>query len=179
MPVAGYNVQGGRNDWQTPPELVNKILEAFGVKKFDLNPACSEKNIPAKRYLTAQEDGLVQPWGGLCFLNPPYDKRYMNDWMRKARTEGEKEGTTVVCLVYTRSDNKWWHGNVCDASAVVLIKGRINFIGGTSSSTCPSCLVIFGKVSEEVLKNLSGLGMVLKVAYSCADKPLTPEEIQA
>lgn len=61
--------------WETPPELVQALLEFEGRENFDLDPCCSSKNIPAKRhFIDFEENGLIEPWGldRLVFVNPPY-----------------------------------------------------------------------------------------------------------
>ena len=36
---------------------------------------CScQETVKAKRYFTAEDDGLSQPWAGRVWLNPPYSR---------------------------------------------------------------------------------------------------------
>lgn len=49
-----------RDDYKTPPEIYKPILEVFNRKEFDIDVACTEHNIPAKRHFTKAEDGLKQ-----------------------------------------------------------------------------------------------------------------------
>jgi phage N-6-adenine-methyltransferase len=154
----GMNVSGGNNDWQTPPWLLDKILAAFGRDQFDLDPCCSVPNVPASCHFTKAENGLVHPWQGVTFVNPPYGREIV-PWMPKAKEEAlSGRADTVLCLVYARSDTKWWQNTVKDASAVVFIRGRVNFVGGSSSSPTPSVIVIFGTIVPEVLGKLAELG---------------------
>jgi len=63
--------------WLTPPH----IIQALG--EFDLDP-CASINRPwdtARHHYTIEDDGLVQPWFGRIWLNPPYGKG-MEDWLR-------------------------------------------------------------------------------------------------
>jgi hypothetical protein len=56
--------------WYTPAW----VFEGLGVT-FDLDVASPEHGLPwlpAKAYYTAAEDGLLQPWHGLVWCNPPY-----------------------------------------------------------------------------------------------------------
>jgi hypothetical protein len=50
------------------------VFDAMGLE-FDLDvaaPPGGPWHVPAKRYYTAEDDGLTQPWDGLVWCNPPY-----------------------------------------------------------------------------------------------------------
>lgn len=50
------------------------VFDAMGLR-FDLDvaaPVGGPLHVPADRYYTAADDGLVQPWDGLVWCNPPY-----------------------------------------------------------------------------------------------------------
>jgi hypothetical protein len=58
---------GATDDWYTPPP----IFAALGLR-FALDP-CSpgpDHWVPADRIYTKANNGLVQPWQGLVFMNP-------------------------------------------------------------------------------------------------------------
>ena len=73
-------------------------------------------------------------------MNPPYG-RVINDWMKKAWEEHEK-GATVVALVPSRTDTKWFH-NYAIKGEVRFIKGRLKFGGSKDPAPFPNCIVIF------------------------------------
>lgn len=61
------------NEWYTPARYVEAAREVMGG--IDLDPAsCREANliIKATHYYTQSENGLMQPWYGRVFLNPPW-----------------------------------------------------------------------------------------------------------
>jgi hypothetical protein len=56
------------------------VFDAMGLE-FDLDvaaPVGGPWHVPCKRYYTAEDDGLLQPWDGLVWCNPPYSS--MKDW---------------------------------------------------------------------------------------------------
>ncbi len=85
-------------------------------------------------------------------MNPPYQKKQkgqpgIGDFIKKAYEESLKD-CTVVCLLPARTDTIWWHDYCIKAKEIRFLKGRIKFIGGASSATFPSAIVIFKKWNE-------------------------------
>lgn len=63
------------NEWYTPAKYVEAARLVMG--SIDLDPASSEmanRTVKAKRYYTKRENGLMLPWHGNIWLNPPYGK---------------------------------------------------------------------------------------------------------
>ena len=117
-----------RLDWQTP-KAVYQVLDAeFG---FDFDPC------PVK----PKFDGLAIEWGQANFVNPPYG-REIGHWLKKGFEEWEK-GKTVVFLIPSRTDTKWWHDYCMKATEIRFIKGRLKFGNSKNSAPFPSAIVIF------------------------------------
>ncbi|MDO9036678.1 MAG: hypothetical protein Q7U51_15960 [Methanoregula sp.] len=56
----------------TPQYILDAVIACMGA--IDLDPYSNSRqipNVPAAKYYTAQDNGLVQPWVGRVFLNPP------------------------------------------------------------------------------------------------------------
>ena len=75
-------------------------------------------------------------------MNPPYG-REIGKWVQKAYEESVKNNSTIVCLLPSRTDTKWWHG-YCMKGEIRLVKGRLKFGDSTNSAPFPSAVVIFG-----------------------------------
>ena len=125
--------------WYTPQDFYEKLNEEFN---FELDVCSDGKNNKCDKYFTEEEDGLKQKWEGVCWMNPPYG-RTIGKWMKKAY-ESSLEGATVVCLVPSRTDTKWWHDYAMNGE-IRFVKGRLKFGGSTTSAPFPSALVIFGE----------------------------------
>lgn len=150
--------EGEENQWFTP----KYIFDAIGLE-FDMDP-CSPgeglTNVPAKKHLTIVEDGLVTPWEGTVFVNPPYGK-HTPIWMKKLAQHNDG-----IALVFARTDVKWFQENIATSSALCFISSRVKFhkghIGPGSQVGTPgagSMLIAYGDKAAEALKN-SGLGAI-------------------
>jgi len=75
-------------------------------------------------------------------MNPPYG-RTIGHWMKKAY-ESSLTGATVVCLVPSRTDTRWWHDYAMKGQ-IEFIRGRLKFGNAKNSAPFPSALVVFNK----------------------------------
>ena len=127
--------------WATPQAFFDKQNAIYG---FTLDVCATADNAKCARYFTADDNGLAQPWHGVCWMNPPYG-RTIGLWMRKAY-ESSLTGATVVCLVPSRTDTRWWHDYAMKGQ-IEFIRGRLKFGNAKNSAPFPSALVVFNKGS--------------------------------
>lgn len=85
-------------------------------------------------------NGLKINWEPSTFVNPPYSE--IKDWCKKAYEEWQK-GNTVVMLIPSRTDTRYWHDYVMKATEIRFIKGRLKFGGSKNSAPFPSAIVVF------------------------------------
>ena len=122
--------------WETPLDLYAVLDAEFA---FDDDPC------PLK----SEEDGLVRPWGKTTFVNPPYGSA-IGKWMKKAYNESRK-GKTVVCLIPSRTDTRWWHEYVMQAREIRFLRGRLRFGDAVNSAPFPSAIAVFRTENREDL----------------------------
>jgi hypothetical protein len=149
----------GKDEWLTPPEIIKSLGE------FDLDP-CSPINRPwdtAKNHYTIQDDGLLLPWNGRVWLNPPYGNK-IDAWLQKAALH-----QNCMVLIFAKTDTASFHANVFNqADSILFIKGRLKFyhVSGKQgdSAGAPSCLVSYNKENSQYLKNsnIKGKLIILK-----------------
>lgn len=147
-------------EWYTPPEIFVGIPLAF-----DLDPASPMNGpvTPCKRFLTLADDGLMSPWNGHVWLNPPYDRRMVN-WI--GRMNRHNDG---IALLLARTDTTWWHG--MSATTFLFLRSRVRFISPDpkkqkGSPTAPSVLVAWGTACEDALAKSTLSGMLLTCPQS-------------
>lgn len=128
-----------RDDHATPWPFFKALDEEF---HFTLDVCAEPHNAKCKRYFSPEDDGLSQPWDGVCWMNPPYGRNVTGKWIEKAR-QSAQDGATVVCLIPARTDTRFWHEHVMHADEIRLVKGRIRFVGSESGAPFPSAVVVF------------------------------------
>ena len=115
------------DEWSTPTETFSALDAEF---KFNDDP-CP---------LGGNENGLLREWLSPCFVNPPYSE--IAPWMEKAKLESDA-GKTVVLLVPSRTDTRWWHEYAMKAAEIRFIRGRLKFGDAKTGAPFPSCVVVF------------------------------------
>ncbi len=148
--------RGASVEWYTPPE----VFEALAIS-FDLDPAAPVGGVPwvpARQSFSWAEDGLVQPWVGRVWLNPPYGPG-MDGWLDRLARHGDG-----LALVFARTETRWCQNILKHATAVCFIAGRLSFIrpdgSRGESARVPSLLLAFGLPCALALAE-SGLGQTL------------------
>jgi phage N-6-adenine-methyltransferase len=129
--------------WETPDDFFKKYDDVY---HFDCDVCALSTNTKVKdNYYTPEVDGLKQDWKGVCWMNPPYG-REIGEWVKKAY-ESSLKGTTVVCLLPSRTDTKWWHAYVMKGEYTFL-PGRLKFSGHANAAPFPNVIVVFNGVKN-------------------------------
>ena len=126
--------------WATPQDFFDKLNDEF---HFTLDAAASPDNAKCANYFTEEQDGLAQSWGGhTVWCNPPYCRK-TGLWVKKAYEEHQRTGCTVVMLLPSRTDVRWFHDYILGKAEIRFIKGRLKFGGNKNSAPFPSIVVIY------------------------------------
>jgi hypothetical protein len=148
------------DDWITPKWLIERI------GPFDLDP-CESMTQPwpcAERGINVQQNGLLQPWSGSVWMNPPYGKR-TNTWLEKLAAHGNG-----VALVFARTETRMFFDHVWPHySAMLFLRGRLTFCfpDGKGSKAAhnsggPSVLIGYGGRAAELLSECVDLGAIVR-----------------
>jgi site-specific DNA-methyltransferase (adenine-specific) len=113
------------DEWGTPPDLYTSLDQEF---HFDLDVCASEENHKNKNFYTKEDNALEKPWPGVIFCNPPYS--LTGKFLEKAHKE-LKNGNcdTVVFLIFSNTDTKYFHNLILGKAEIRFIKGRLKFYG--------------------------------------------------
>lgn len=135
------------DEWLTPPNIIRALGE------FDLDP-CSPINRPwntAKEHYTINDNGLLLPWAGRVWMNPPYGNT-MVKWLIKLADHANGIG-----LTFARTETIAFQKHVFPyCMSMLFIKGRLTFytakgIAGQYHGGAPSVLIAYGENNVDAL----------------------------
>jgi phage N-6-adenine-methyltransferase len=130
------------DEWGTPKEFFKKLDADYN---FTLDPCATAQNAKCKNFYTMEDNGLEKDWEGeTVFVNPPYGK--IKDWVLKCHKESLKPATTIVMLIPSRTDTRWWHQYCMTAHQIFFVKGRLKFEGGEHAAPFPSAVIVFKSI---------------------------------
>ena len=119
------------DNWKTPKRFKEELDKEF---IFDFDPCPEDPKF----------NGLEIEWGRSNFVNPPFSNIAL--WVKKGFEEWKK-GKTVVFLIPSRTDTRWWHDYCMKATEIRFIKGRLTFEGAKYNAPFPSAVIVFRKDS--------------------------------
>lgn len=126
--------------WYTPAPYVEAARQVMGG--IDLDPAScleAQKVVQATRYYTREDDGLMQPWSGKVWLNPPYATALIESFLLGRlipALEANEVGQAVV-LTNNCTETGWCQTLMAHAWALCFPKGRIHFWGPLERGNSP------------------------------------------
>lgn len=140
-----------KHDWETPDDLFNAYDDLF---HFYVDAAADEKNHKIPRWWGPGgeiEDALQagDHWQralkeGNIWLNPPYDRKLQNQFIRRVKLETQQPGyNNIVCLLPARTDTKLFHEVIEPCASVTFLKGRLKFKGASNCAPFPSLIAVF------------------------------------
>lgn len=136
-----------KDEWLTPPEIIRALGE------FDLDPCAPEKRPweMAIRHFTWRDNGLLLPWEGRVWLNPPYGAE-CSKWLGRLAEHGNG-----IALVFARTETEMWFDHVWPkASGILFLRGRLHFyhVNGKradGNAGAPSALIAYGSGNVRAL----------------------------
>ena len=170
-------INGGGDEWYTPSRYLTLVLEVMGG--IDCDPASSaiaQEDIQAGTFYTVQDDGLIHPWKGRVFLNPPYSRGKMAEFARKFLHEYKALNVTEgIVLTHANTDTGWFHDLAEECSGICFTRGRIRFdriedgqrVPGDSPTT-GHCFFYFGPGVLRFKAVFSEIGLVAQEIDRCA-----------
>lgn len=124
----------------TPPWIIERL------GPFDLDPCAASRQpwATARRHLTIEDDGLSQPWDGVVWLNPPFDRRQVGLSVTRLADHGRG-----LLLVHARTETDWFRPVWERADGMLFLSDRLHFhrIDGSrqaANSGAPVVIAAFG-----------------------------------
>lgn len=159
-----YNYSALRDDYLTPSEIYEKILNENNLTLFDCDVCCSTYNVPARFHYKknglyqlsdkiSDENGLTGDWFKINYCNPPFS--LCKNFIQKAAKE-QLKGNTTIMLIPARTETKYWADYILDENGktnradveVKFLRKGICFLDPDSGEKMPTfknplALIIF------------------------------------
>lgn len=156
--VSAGDVAVTSDDWYTP----RWVFDAAGIM-FDLDVCApvdpAMRTCPARRYLTAVEDGLQQHWGGVVWMNPPFSGP--EAWVDKFVSHGS--GLALIQAM-KRAHYRGRLQRASDALTIIDVQfGRPD--GSRGDIPWPLLIAARGQVCVEALARIAAADKYAQGAY--------------
>jgi phage N-6-adenine-methyltransferase len=155
--------------WFTPHAYVESARQALGG--IDLDPASckkANKNVKAGAFYTERDDGLVQPWFGRVFLNPPYSVGLLEPFITKlARSFAADDIDAAICLTPSYALSNKYFSSMWDLDPIVCITTKRIAFGhpdeakAWETSSFGSAFTYLGPHPEQFAREFEQWGIVL------------------
>jgi len=139
-------LSSGWDCWASPDSILELVYACLdGTPDLDpCSPGRTRCRVRAATHYTEDDNGLLLPWKGKVYMNPPYG-RAIGQWTAKAAEEvAIGRASVVIGLIPARTDTTWWHRDVAGRAHVCLLRGRLAFGDGLQSAPFPSALIAWG-----------------------------------
>ena len=145
--------------WNTPPEVVNEVLEFFdGIIHLDpCSNSHTHPNIPALNRYTEADDGLAHQWDyPTVFMNHPYsDSKH---WIPYAVNQYRLYSNEMLLLIKMDVSTKWW--THLTEFPFLAYNRRLKFGNGKGAAPFQSAMVYLGSNVDRFSTMFGGNGTI-------------------
>jgi len=111
MTLGSHQQSIGRSQNHITPRW---IIDALGP--FDLDPAAADPRPWPCAAISWTAHGLERDWAGFVYLNPPFDRYVVGDWIAKLARHGHG-----ITLLHARTETAWFEPIWQHAAAILFL----------------------------------------------------------
>lgn len=132
-----------KQDYQTPPEFLAAVKARLGIVAFAWDLAASAENAVATHFYSEAVSAFENTWhsNGWAWCNPPF--AHLEPWVSRAYGMS-RVGARIAMLVPAGVGSNWWRDHVHGKACVLLLNGRITFVGETAPYPKDCVLLLYG-----------------------------------
>jgi ParB family chromosome partitioning protein len=157
----------GEIEWFTPPPILDAARSVMcGI---DCDPAScpdANRNVRASVYFTQKTDGLTKRWGRRVWLNPPYKKGLVKDFINALLARLKAGEVCQACVIVNNAtETRWFQALLAECAGACFLCGRVKFID--KHGRCPGmgiqgqAVLYFGSRVDAFRRVFSCLGTVM------------------
>ena len=180
MNFANISKSAKSTEYGTPIDFFKKLNSIFN---FSLDPCTTKANpLGVEHYYTNVEDGLTKPWKWNTYVNPPFGRKNVIDWIEKMKSESITFPKQVyIMLLPARVETNWFQNNVMltpqQDGCIYFVRGRLRFVNAelnpkNEPHNIGSMLWILGERNikwnqyNDLQKVIPGLFFSLRMSYA-------------
>ena len=155
----------GAVDWYTPGWCLDLVRQVLGG--IDCDPASSaqaQEHVRAAQWYGTANNGLMHPWHGRVWLNPPYRQPAISRFVSKLIQEVDLGRTTAaILLANNATDAAWFHAAHGQAQGICYPRGRIAFLRPDGTAGNPpqgQAFLYFGTDLERFAEIFGQIGFI-------------------
>lgn len=119
----------GNNEWYTPKRFIDSVRDVLGT--IDLDPASNviaQETVQATTFYDVESDGLSAEWHGRVFMNPPYARGLIGEFVDKLLAEyNSGRVNQAIVLVNNATESGWSQKLGSIANGLCHVAGRIKY----------------------------------------------------
>ena len=155
---AHVSKNSGEMEWYTPGGIVESARIVMGG--IDLDPASSgiaQRIVQAGHYFTAEDNGLTQDWFGKVWMNPPYARDLIGNFISKLKYSPK---VTMACVLVNNATETQWGQDLLSIGRVVCFPfKRVRFLSPEGEKGAPlqgQMIVGTGNIDVEIFREEFG-----------------------
>lgn len=176
------------NEWYTPSRYIEAARDV--MNGIDLDPASCElanQTVKATTYYTKEQNGLMQPWHGRVWLNPPYGRihpdrtgsvqSFQKAFAEKLWRDFHAKNVEQAVLLSLGNPNSTWFQPFL-SYWTCFYRGHIDFYrpdGSTGTFGFPLAFVYLGPNEASFIDIFSQFGRIVRAIDTPQPKPIARE----
>lgn len=139
-----------RIEWFSPPQLFEELNREFHFTLDPCSPVDEQYRLPVNNHFTVVDNGLILPWYGRVYVNPPWGWHLTSRWVEKAHLESRRDEVEVVVgFLPAQVDADWFHDHVLGRTEIRFLRGRpkmFNRDGDAYRCRIGTMVVVWGEI---------------------------------
>jgi DNA N-6-adenine-methyltransferase Dam len=122
MTLGSHQQSLGKSQNHISPKWLIDAITENGAKPFDLDPCAADPRPWDCALINWTTHGLERNWFGSVYLNPPFNRYEVGNWIRRLAQHGNG-----ITLLHARCEAEWFEPIWQHAACILFLADRIHF----------------------------------------------------